>query len=198
MIRFAAIALALLGCCLQAEEKIPDGFEMQIMEPTGGKILRPKGWFYNEEHRQDGWMWTISKEDTEEGNRSYDTGVRIQAFGGVQERTGKSPEAFLKDFLAKKKAEAAQVHKDCDAADQGMFTRMCLEVTEGEYRILYSVFWGNQIDLAIISIAGAKVAEWDANSKFFDAMSVFELIDMSRFPEDDKDGAAKPEGGKIP
>lgn len=37
---------------LSAEEAfpVPQGFELQILEPTGGKIARPKGWFYVEQH----------------------------------------------------------------------------------------------------------------------------------------------------
>ncbi|TDU64517.1 hypothetical protein EI77_03967 [Prosthecobacter fusiformis] len=179
------ILFLMLGS-LSATEKVPAGFVMQVMEPTGGKILRPKGWFYNEGHRSNAWMWTISKEDTHDGKDPYDTGVRIQAVAGVQERTGKSPEVFLKEFIAQKRKAADKVHKNCDAVDQGLFTRTCIEVTEREYRILYSVFWSNEIDMIVISIAGAKTTDWEANSKFFDTMSAFELIDMKRFPDDPK------------
>lgn len=180
------LILSLMIGTLPAAEEVPEGFVMQVMEPTGGKILRPKGWFYNEGHHESAWMWTISKEDTHDGEDPYDTGVRIQTFIKVQEETGQSPELFVKEFVAEKRKAADKVHKHCDEIDQGMFTRMCLEVTEGDYRILYSVFWGNGIDMAVISIAGAKTADWKANSKFFDAMSAFELIDMKRFPDDPK------------
>jgi hypothetical protein len=166
---------------LYANDPIPDGFVMQVLEPTGGKILRPQGWFYNEGHRAHSWMWTISKEDTHWGKESYDTGVRIQAFVGVLAGTGKSPEVFVKEFIVQRGQVADQVHRDCEAVNQGQFTRMCLEVTEGDYRILYSVFWDNSIDIAIISIAGSRVAEWDMNSVFFNMMSTFEFIDMERF-----------------
>lgn len=186
------VALLLAGP-LHAEDAVPQGYELQVLEPLGGKILRPKGWFYSEGHRARTWMWTLSKEDTHDGKNAYDTGVRIQAFAGVREATGKSPEAFLKGFLAQKKSAASKVHKECRAADQGLFTRTCLEISEGENRILYSVFWSNDIDMAVISIAGAKTADWQANAKFFDAMSAFELIDLSRFPsEGSSKGGARP------
>lgn len=177
------VALLLAGP-LHAEDAVPKGYELQVLEPAGGKILRPKGWFYSEGHRERTWMWTLSKEDTHGGKNNYDTGVRIQAFAGVREATGKSAEAFLKGFLAQKKRAASKVHKECGAVDQGLFTRTCLEVTEGDYRILYSVFWGNNIDMAVISIAGAKTADWQANAKFFDVMSAFELIDLERVSGD--------------
>ena len=197
--RYAAIfILSLMIGGLHAADEVPEGFVMQIMEPTGGKILRPKGWFYNEGHREKSWMWTISKENTHGGKDSYDTGVRIQAFAGVQEGAGKSPEVFVKEFVVQKKKAADKVHKECDAVDQGLFTRTCIEVTEGDYRILYSVFWGNDIDIAVISIAGAKTADWDANSKFFDAMSAFELIDMKRFPGDAKKEEGEQGGADQP
>jgi hypothetical protein len=194
----AIFILSLMIGSLHAADEVPEGFVVQVMEPTGGKILRPKGWFYNEGHREKSWMWTISKEDTHGGKDSYDTGVRIQAFAGVQEVTGKSPEVFVKEFVAQKKKAADKVHKECDAADQGLFTRTCIEVTEGDHRILYSVFWGNDIDIAVISIAGAKTTDWDANSKFFDAMSAFELIDMKRFPGDAKNEEGEQAGTGQP
>ena len=194
----AIFILSLMIGSLHAADEVPEGFVTQIMEPTGGKILRPKGWFYNEAHREKSWMWTISKENTHGGKDSYDTGVRVQAFAGVQDGTGKSPEVFVKEFVAQKKKAADKVHKECDAADQGLFTRTCIEVTEGDYRILYSVFWGNDIDIAVISIAGAKTTGWDANSKFFDAMSAFELIDMKRFPGDAKNEEGEQAGTGQP
>ncbi|MDP4624122.1 MAG: hypothetical protein NWT08_03175 [Akkermansiaceae bacterium] len=181
------LTIALLAGSLQAEDEVPEGYVMQVMEPTGGNILRPEGWFYHERHREKSWSWTISKEDTHNGKDAYDTGVRIQAFVGVEENTGKTPEAFLKDFIDQKRKVAVNVHKDCDAADQGLFTRTCLEVTEGDYRILYSVFWGNEIDIAIVSIAGAKLADWDENVGYFNTMSEFELIDMERFSDDEEE-----------
>ncbi len=196
------LILSLMIGNIQAGDLVPEGFVLQVMEPTGGKILRPDGWFYQEGHRENSWMWTISKEDTHGGKDSYDTGVRIQAFAGVREGAGKSPEAFVKEFVAEKRKAADKIHKECDAIDQGLFTRTCIEVTEADYRILYSVFWGDDIDIAVISIAGAKSTEWGANSKFFDAMSAFELIDMKRFSGDSetdseedsetKDSTAKP------
>ena len=174
------------------DDKVPEGFMLQIMEPTGGRILRPKTWFYHEGHGETSWLWTISKEDTDGGNAGYETGMRIQAFTGVIEGTGKTPEQFVKDFFMEKKKAATKVHKVCDQSNQGLFSRTCIEVTEGDYRILYSLFLGNKIDIAVISIAGAKTEDWDAYAKTFDTMSEFELIDMKRFSSDDKGQAALP------
>ncbi|RYD23449.1 MAG: hypothetical protein EOP87_26530 [Verrucomicrobiaceae bacterium] len=188
--RTTLAALLLLTGLARAEDKIPPGYEMQVLEPTGGKILRPIGWFYDEGHRGQSWMWTISKEDTHGGKGEYQTGVRIQTFVGVLEGTGKTAEAFVRDFAARKKSTADKVHKTVGTSDQGLFSRICLEVTEGDYHILYSLFWGNDMDVAVVSTAGAKLADWEANRAFFDTMSSFELIDMSRF-QDQKADAEK-------
>jgi hypothetical protein len=80
---------------------VPEGYELQELKPTGGKILRPKGWFYTEAHKEHAFMWTVSKENPEGG--SYETGVRIQCFVGVEEITGKSPKEFVRSFLDCKK-----------------------------------------------------------------------------------------------
>ncbi len=167
------------------DDVVPEGFVEQVMEPLGGKIWRPKDWFYAEAHNSRSWTWIISKENTNGGKGRYDTGVRIQVFMGIKEGINKNPETFIREFYEQKKKEAQKIHKACDVEDHGMFSRICLEVDEGEYRILYSLFWGNDMDLAVVSIAGAKKEDWDTYADTFDEMSRFELIDMKRFQTDD-------------
>ena len=161
----------------------PTEFVTQVLEPTGGEILRPKEWFYSEEHLGPTYMWTLSVEDTSEG-QAYITGVRIQAFVGVKAGTGKSAREFIIDFIATKKKEAEKVIKTCNEKDQGLFTCVCLETEEGLYHIRYSLFWGtDDLDIAIVSIAGTTKELWDRYSPIFEKMSEFKLIDMKRFEE---------------
>jgi len=42
---------------LYSEEAVPDGFVLQVLEPTGGKIIRPKDWFYAERHGGPSYTW---------------------------------------------------------------------------------------------------------------------------------------------
>jgi hypothetical protein len=159
---------------------VPDGFVLQVMEPLGGKIARPRDWFYSEDHRGPSFTWILSKEDSTKGR--YETGVRIQTLVGVQKGTGRSPKDFVLGFIEGKKKEASRVIKSCDAKDQGLFTRVCLETEEGDYHILYSAFWGNDnLDVVVVSTAGAKKGDWPTYSPIFDTMGSFELIDMDRF-----------------
>jgi len=170
---------------------VPDGFDLQELKPTGGKILRPKGWFYTEGHREHAFMWTISKEDASEG--PYETGVRIQFFAGVQRATGKTPKDFVQSFVDEKKKTASVI---CERAphQQGLFTRIGLEVKESlalggkekPYHILYSYFWGDGSDLVVIVISGTPAEQWDKYTDTFDAMSGFELIDMKQFGGEDR------------
>ncbi len=163
------------------EKSVPDDFELQLLEPLGGKILRPKNWYYTEGHRDPSYNWIISKEDVRKG--PYDTGVRIQTLVGIQKETGQSPKDFVLDFYEQKKNSVQKVYKTCDPQDQGLFTRICLEVDEGAYRILYSLFWGNRVDLVVVSTAGAKKEDWPTYEPIFNRMAAFELIDMKRFEE---------------
>jgi len=161
----------------------PSDFVTQILEPTGGKILRPKSWFYAEGHRGSAYMWTLSREDIS-GNRPYTTGVRIQTFVGVKNGTGKTAKEFILDFVAAKKKDAKIVNS-CVEQDQGLFTRICLETEEGAHHILYSLFWGSRdMDIAVVSIAGTTKELWGTFAPTFQKMSEFELIDMKRFPPD--------------
>ena len=174
-----AIVASLLAP-LAAAQAAPDEMVTQIMEPTGGKILRPKDWTYAENHRGPVYMWTISRENPS-GPTGYTTGVRIQVFQGVKAGAGKSAQQFVADFLDGKR-KSATVISSCKPQDQGMFTRACLETEEGPHRIMYSVFWGSdQLDIAVISIAGTTKALWPTYAPIFDRMSQFEIIDMSRF-----------------
>jgi hypothetical protein len=176
------LTLFFIGTAMFAEDVVPDGFVLQILEPTGGKIVRPKDWFYAERHGGPSYTWIISKEDVEKG--PYDTGVRIQTIVGVEKGTGKTPKQFVMDFIAKKKKVAKQIYDECEPKDQGLFTRVCLQTEEGPYRILYSAFWANGSDIVVVLTAGTKTEEWGKYSEIFDQMSNFELIDMKRFEKE--------------
>lgn len=151
-------------------------------EPTGGKIERPSEWFYAEDHGGPVYRWTLSRENTS-GNRPYTTGVKIQAFTGVRQGTGKTAKEFALEFAEAKKKES-KVIRSCPEVKQGLFTRTCLETEEGPHHILYSLFWGsNGLDIAVISIAGTTKELWKTYSSTFNRMSSFELIDMKRFTQ---------------
>ncbi len=163
-------------------EKEPTEFVTQILEPTGGKIQRPIDWHYTEAHKESVYDWMLTREDTDGGKKSYTTGVRIQTFAGITERTGKSANQFLLDFIASKEKEAAKIIKSCEPEEQGLFTRVCLETEEGPHHILYSLFWGtNDLDIAVVIIAGTTKELWKTYEATFNKMSDFELIDMKRF-----------------
>jgi hypothetical protein len=155
-------------------------FVPQMLEPIGGKIQRPKDWFYVESHKGSSYTWILSRENASKG--PYTTGVKIQTFVGVKEATGKTPKEFVQDFVQRKKKEADKVLDTCAEKKQGLFTRVCLETREGPHHILYSLFWGNDdLDIVVVSIAGTTSDLWNTYSPVFDEMSGFELLDPKRF-----------------
>jgi TonB family protein len=163
-------------------EATPTEFVTQVMEPTGGKVSRPKDWHYAEAHRGPTYMWTVSREDTEGGKKRYITGVRIQVFSGLKEGAKKTAKQFILDFVEGKKKEADKVVSTCEPKDQGLFTRVCLETEEGPFHILYSCFWGsNDLDVAAVTISGTTKELWEVYSPAFDKMTAIEIIDMKRF-----------------
>ena len=97
-------SVSLVLSCSAFAQSPPTEFVTQVLEPTGGKILRPRDWFYAEGHQGAVYTWTLSREDTT-GNRPYTTGVRIQTFIGVKEGAGKTAEQFIRDFIASKTKE---------------------------------------------------------------------------------------------
>lgn len=155
---------------------VPPGFVLQKLDPVGGEILRPKDWFFREEHSGPSLTWIVSKEKSSNG--AYETGVRIQLLVGVQKGTGKTPKEFVHNFIAQKRKTAAKMIDECKPTDQGLFTRVCLQTIEGPHHILYSLFWGNSADIVGVVIAGAKKEEWSKYAETFDRMSEMKIIDM--------------------
>lgn len=171
--------LVVVPCLLAGKERVPDGFVMQALEPFGGKIVRPKDWYFTESHRGPVYLWTIAKEKRPDG--SYDTGVRIQLLIGVQRATGTSPADFVANFIKKQRASSARILNDCPPLDQGLFNRRCLEAEEGPYHVVYSLFSGNRdIDMVVVMSAGAKRDEWSEYADTFALMNRLDLIDMNR------------------
>jgi hypothetical protein len=144
-------------------DNIPEGFTIQVLEPTGGKILKPKDWFYTESHQNNNLTWIISKEDASIGR--YDTGLKIQAIVGIKEKTGISAEDFLGKHLSSKKEGAKQIFHECEPAERGLFKSMCIHVEEEPYRIFYSIFWNNNMDIGVIMTGGAKLEDWHKYEK---------------------------------
>ena len=165
---------------------------MQVLEPTGGKIARPKGWHYSEQHGGPKYKWIVSKENPEKS--PYRTGVMLQTFMGIKEATGKTPEQFCKAFLASRADAAKTVHRKFPDKKSGLFSRAGVEVeelvshegVEERHRVVYSAFWMGDADIAAVMSAGCPAKNWDENKKRFDVMGQIELIDMSRFVKDGK------------
>lgn len=170
-----------LSCVATNDIPVPKGFVLQALAETDGQIARPKGWFFTSEGTPTGWLWTISKEDRAKG--SYKTGVRIQLFVGVAKSSGKTREEFVKDFISGKRA-SEKVVRDCARSDLGKFYRQCIEVLEAvpppvgpaTYHILYSVMWGKELDMVVVSTFGAPPETWDTTAPIADAMAHFRLI----------------------
>ena len=123
---------------------VPEGYVLQVLGATDGRIAMPKGWFYTNAATPSGWQWTFSAEDPRAG--AYETGLRIQMFMRVEQELKRSRESFATAFLEQRR-KSAHVLRDCPIQDFGSFKRQCLEVLEviGEpsgqkqFHILYTV-----------------------------------------------------------
>lgn len=157
----------------------PTEFVTQLLEPLGGKILRPRDWFYNEGHNGPVFLWTLSKEDTS-NDHPYTTGMRIQLFMKVKEGTGKTAKQFVIDYATALQKKASEIVRSWTEERQGIFSRIGFEVEEGLHHIIYSFFWAGT-DMVVFTIAGTTKELWDTYASTFEKMSDFELIDMKRF-----------------
>jgi hypothetical protein len=178
------LLLALFCSAALSQELVNPGFVKQILEPTGGSVLRPVAWFYRERHGGPQYSWILSKEDADKGD--YLVGMRVQVIAHVQEVLGKSEIEFVEGFMADRRR--AVVVSECGEVEQGFFFRRCIETIEphpfspvGSFRIRYSVHYRPGLDIVAIVTAGAPTYEWNTYEAVFDAMSAIEIIDMSRF-----------------
>jgi hypothetical protein len=160
---------------------VPEGYVLQVLGATDGRIAMPKGWFYSNHATPSGWQWTFAAEDPNAGE--YETGLRIQMFVQVEEKLQRSRESFAKGFLEQRR-KAARVLKDCPVQDFGSFKRQCLEVLEDieepsgkkQFHILYTVMWLKDMDIVAVSTFGAPPEQWDAVANITNVMSEFILI----------------------
>jgi len=181
----ATLILAIWASAAFGDEafQVPQGYTLQILEPTGGKIARPNGWFYME---RDGPAWTISREDPTKG--WFREGMTIRVAGNFKQ-FGISSATFIDQVVAQQKQKAAKVVSECATSKQGMFLRRCLETEEiwpiegkpVRLHMQYSLFWLDGGDLAVVATFLAPVEEWDNARQYAKVMGAFELIDMSRF-----------------
>jgi hypothetical protein len=172
--RSLLIFLSLLAAPCQADIVIPPEFELQILDTTKGRIARPKGWFYV--HRADklSLHWVLSKEDTKLG-AGYQTGMRIQFTPAASQAAKMAPAQFVERFVAQKQ-QSAEVKRSCPTTRVAQFQRRCLETVEGAFRILYSLFWSEELDAIVVTTFGAPTGEWDQARKIADRMNEFELL----------------------
>src|SRR5215471_4372081 len=94
------ILFVLTTVCASGAEKAKASreFVTQILQPTGGEIQRPKGWFYTEEHPIPSlYTWILSREDASKG--SYTTAVRIDLMVGVHANSGKTPKEWVLHYI---------------------------------------------------------------------------------------------------
>jgi hypothetical protein len=161
--------------------EVPEGFVLQRLDATDGRIAKPRDWFYSSAGTPSGWVWTLSKEDPAKG--PYKTGMKIQMLLGVEKGTGESRERFALNFIDEKRASTKLI-VDCPKEDIGEFFRQCIEVLEDlqvggkavPFRILYSVMWGKTMDMVVMSTFGAPPDAWNELAPTANRMSKFMLI----------------------
>jgi hypothetical protein len=172
--RILLAALCLLAVPCRADIVIPPGYELQILDTTKGRIAKPRGWFYV--HRSDKFSlhWVISKEDTKLGS-GYRTGLRIQFTPNATQAAKLAPAQFVERFIAQKQ-QTSEVKRNCPTTRIAQFQRRCLETVEGAYRILYSLFWSEELDAIVVTTFGAPTGDWEQAGQIADRMNEFELL----------------------
>lgn len=170
-----------VGICCGPGVTVPEGYVLQILDGTDGRIAMPQNWHYTNGGTNDGWLWTFSAEKMKEGE--YETGLRIQMIMDVEARTHQSREAFAKRFIEQKR-RSVKVLAECPVVEFGTFARRCIEVLEDvpgrsglrRFHVLYSVMWLKPMDIVAVSTFGSPETKWDSVAEISRVMSSFVLI----------------------
>jgi len=160
---------------------VPEGYVLQVLGATDGRIAMPKGWHYSNGATPGGWLWTFSAEDPTAGE--YETGMRIQMFVKVEESLKRSRESFATGFLQGKR-KASKVLREWPVTDFGSFKRQGIEVLEDlkepsgikRFHLIYSVMWLKNMDIVAVSTFGAPELKWESVADVSRVMSEFILI----------------------
>jgi len=161
---------------------VPDGYVLQVLTATDGRIAMPKNWFYTNTGTPSGWMWTFSAEDPKKTGE-YETGLRLQVFFQYEKKTKQPRENFAQRLIAEKR-NSIKVIKECPILDFGSFRRQCIEVIENikqpsgvkPFHILYSVMWLKDMDVIALSTFGSPDSKWESVASISKVMSEFTLI----------------------
>ena len=153
---------------------VPDGYELQVLDPIDGRIAKPKGWYYSKTETPTGWVWTLSKERGE-----YDTGLKIQLFHGFEsEKYSKTNKEFIEGFINHIITTSNEV-RSCGVHDYGDFVRHCVEVFETfttskgtkDYRIQYTGVWYKKIKIGVTTTFGTRPDLWGQYKDEMEVMS---------------------------
>lgn len=183
----ACLALLFVGTAhAQQDYLLPDGFMRQLLEPTYGRISRPRDWFFTSYGLPNGWRWLITKEDPKKSPGkdpidSYETGQRMDVVMYVEQSLQMSNREFAYNFLLQKQKNA-NVIAECPEDVSENFMRKCLEViedkpgSEGRQRqhALYTVYWGFTMNMVVISSFTTPEKNWKNVKSIAEAMSHFE------------------------
>ena len=161
----------------------PEGFQWKTMEPTGGKILCPDGWYFDELHAERPgigmtYLWNVSKDAP--NSDAYTANMAIQMHVNVQKRLGVSPKDFLMDFLIATKQSADEVYRESPIEKVGLYDRTFIEFREGDDRLLYSAMWNTERDIAFVVMLQTKADKWQEYQETFNKMGNFELVDWGK------------------
>lgn len=166
---------------------VAKGGSIQVLEPIGARVVKPKDWFFARTYDRHGYTWVISRENPREAG-GYKTGLRLQLLQGIRHGTQKSPQRFIEDFFTKKKGEGKPDSEVCSAKTFASFQRRCLateEEIEGQgktkFHVVYSGLWNNETDTVLLMTFSAPAAEWQQAAPIAnDMMEGIDLPDLSK------------------
>lgn len=182
----AACALAAsflpVGTARAADLEVPDGYVLQVLDATDGRVARPRDWHYRAQATANGRIWTIAAEDPA---GPWDTGWRMQLFVNVKNDPDWDTRRIARLIADNKRREVARVLSDsCSDQPGGDFQRICLDVIEERqvgqerrrYRVVYSVFRSDHYPFVAVTSFGAPEAQWEAVQPILRAMQPVQVI----------------------
>jgi len=85
----------------KVQKKVPEGFSFQILKDIGGKVLKPKGWFFERIPMGKTMAYRITQDEPNKDGE-FLTGLTINVILQVPESSGISPSAYAQRFISEK------------------------------------------------------------------------------------------------
>lgn len=178
-----AIACSLLATTASGEQPElpapPNGFEWQWCDEVRVGILKPAGWHFKRDTKNDTEAYFITKEKIEP-EKGFFTGLILNVLSGVGKKTKGRASSYAKKFIREAMRDKEFVVKEIPQATLGPAKTIGCRITKDDSTVHYFLVSDDRYDKLYLFFFEAPSDAWEAEWKIGDENMKKLLIE---FPE---------------